>query len=320
MAQKPEGKLLNTISDNDLSLTGKPALIQNNLGIFYGFLEKSDTRSGTALLRDGFKLSPDRHITFSQYLDFLSNEMSDGYWQAMSEFYDALHDSEDGSNDVDPSESLPDEEDIIPNEILITEDVFLEHSRELSITDYASEGVYLVQRRTSTHANSKHIQASAPLMSLTNVIAIVAISEKPIVHPELEETKKQIEGNGLLSDVGIYYDAFTPMATFGLIGSDLSLISLHAMIQETDKSNAHKVSELLNDMPRATRSLDYIANLIPEQVKEYINPEAIKDKTDLAKYIGEYCKALASIPALVVNSNQRVIQYKEKAQSNEQAN
>ncbi|QQS19828.1 hypothetical protein IPL85_06250 [Candidatus Saccharibacteria bacterium] len=64
MAQKPEDKLLNTTQNNDLTLTGKPVLVQNQLGIFYGTLEKADTRTGTALLTNGFMLSPERHITF----------------------------------------------------------------------------------------------------------------------------------------------------------------------------------------------------------------------------------------------------------------
>lgn len=322
MANKPEDKLQQITNTNGLALTGKPALVQNNLGIFYGFLEKSDTRSGTALLRDGFMLSPDRHITFSQYLDYLSNDISDRYWEMESEFSYALNASEE-DEDVESADLMPpDEDDVIPNEILISQDTFDEHQRNLSITDYASEGIFLIQKRTSSYENSKQVQSSAPLLSITNVIAIVAISEDNISHPGLHIVKKEIEDNGLLNEVAMFYDAVTPMITFGLLNIDLTLFSLFQLLEskEADKSTAKEkeLSEEINAIPKA-RTSEYIISLIPQQVRSYINPELIKNDKSLAKYISKYLETLTRMPKLVVNSTQRTNLYRKKAQSNEQA-
>ncbi|OYW85993.1 hypothetical protein B7Z17_01335, partial [Candidatus Saccharibacteria bacterium 32-49-10] len=83
MAQKPEDKLLNNIQNSDLSMTGKPVLAQNELGIFYGVLEKADTRNGTALLSSGYMLSPERHITYARYLDFLDDTIEGAIFDAL---------------------------------------------------------------------------------------------------------------------------------------------------------------------------------------------------------------------------------------------
>lgn len=322
MADKPNGKLLDINKNEDLSLTGRPVLVQNNLGIFYGFLEKSDTRSGTALLRDGFKLSPDRHITYSQYLDFLSNEMSDRYWAADEEYMEAWTASDDDhSLDIDPEELLPTGKSIIPNEILISQESFREHSRDLAITDYASEGIFLVQRRTSTHVNSKHVQSSAPLISVTNVVVVAAISEQTIDHPGMESIKKEIEDHGSISEAGIYYDALTPLMTFGLVGNDTSFMSVYLRAKEHSSFNT-SIDEWLShfaSVSRVTRSLSYIMKSIPEQVKSYINKDLIKNDEDLRKYTLEYIETLADLPDLTVNSSERIDDYQKKTQHNEQA-
>lgn len=323
MADKPDGKLLHANQKDDLSMTGKPVLVQNNLGIFYGFLEKSDTRSGTALLRDGFKLSPDRHITFSQYLDFLSNEMSDRYWAADEEYMEAWTASDDDhSLDINPEEFLPTEKSIIPNEILINQGSFREHARDLAITDYASEGIFLVQKRTSTHVNSKHVQSSAPLVSVTNVVAIVAISEQVIEHPGMEAIKKDIEEHGHINEAGRYYDALTPLMTFGLVSIDPFIMKLYSRLKDEPslKVTADEFfSQFTETNPRVTRSLSYIMMSIPKQVESYINKDLIKNNEDLRKFTLEYVDTIANLPALVVNSSQRVSDYQKKAQIDEQA-
>jgi hypothetical protein len=312
MANKPEDTTIEKTQNSDLTLTGKPVLIQNNIGIFYGFLEKSDTRSGTALLRDAFKLSPERHITFSQYLDFLSNEMSDRYWEAENEFTKSFV----GDEDVQPDGPPPDEDDIIPNEILIDQDTFEEHLKDLSITDYASEGVYLVQKRTSTHENSNNVQSTAPLISITNVIAIVAISEQVIKHNGLAKVQKEIEDNGLISDVGLYYDALTPMITFGLIDSNLQTLITYTNLEaeKSDSDSWDKVYDLLGVTP----TMKYMAKSIAKQVESYLNPELFKGDIKLSDFINTYLIELIEKPLLIVNSNQRINLFKKKAQSDEQ--
>ncbi len=322
MADKPDGKLLHTNHKDDLSMTGKPVLVQNNLGIFYGFLEKSDTRNGTALLRDGFKLSPDRHITFSQYLDFLSNEISDRYWEAESRFGDIVHDSYE-NEEIDPTEHWPEKKDIVPNEILINQESFEEHTRDLAITDYASEGIFLVQKRTSTHVNSKHVQSSAPLVSVTNVVAIVAIAENRIEHPGMDAVQKEIADGSLGSEYGLYYDALTPIVTFGLVSNDVSFMSVYLRAKEYPHFKSTSIDEWFSHFTdsnvRVDRSLSYIMKSIPGQVESYINETLIKNEEDLRKYTLEYIEALANLPALVVNSNQRVNSYQKKTQTDEQA-
>lgn len=313
MAQKPEDKLLNTTQNNDLSLTGKPVLVQNNIGIFYGFLEKSDTRSGTALLRDGFMLSPARHITFSQYLDFLSNEISDRYLEAENEYTKYFV----GYDDAQPDGPPPDNEDIIPNEILINQDTFDEHHRDLSITDYASEGIYLVQRRTSSYENSNHIQSTAPLLSITNVIAIVAISERDIKHQGMAAIKNDIENKGFIEEVAPYYDSLTPMITFGLIDKGLQKLIAFTSL-ELDKSNTAESWTQACDIFGVTSTIKYMANQIIKRVETDINPDLIKEGIKPSKIIHNYLIEMTDMPSLVVNSNQRIDLYKKKAQENEQ--
>lgn len=53
--------------NNKFNINGKPVLVQNSTGIYYGTLEKFDTREGTVLLSNGYSISPQRHITHAQY-------------------------------------------------------------------------------------------------------------------------------------------------------------------------------------------------------------------------------------------------------------
>lgn len=185
MAQKPEEKLLSSIQNNDLSMTGKPVLVQNQLGIFYGTLEKADTRNGTVLLSDGYMISPERHITYARYLDFLDETIEDALFDAL-QFEspdDPEIDEDDPANDVvtQLKQNYKALEDVFADgknyfEIIISSDTFSEHHTEASITDYASEGIALVNRRTAFYANTSHVQEVSPLISLTNTMAIVPIS------------------------------------------------------------------------------------------------------------------------------------------------
>ena len=322
----------NNKTNDDLSLTGKPVLVQNHLGIFYGFLEKSDSRSGSALLRDGFKLSPDRHITFSQYLDYLSNEMDIQYVDANDKYMKALAEAEDaGENpgEIGFFEAI-DDFSITPNEILVSQDVFDEHRRELSITEYASEGVYLVQYRTSTHENSRHVQSNTPLISLTNISAIVAISEEPAEHAGLAYVAEDISRDGWLSHeevIPLYYDVVSPLASFGIM-SDRKLIEISQILtsiddgRDIDPEILEKVNKISDEFfySIGSKSARHIMGVVTNQVKSYINEDLIKDEKDLRKYILRYLTAIQKMPALVVNSDRRSAMYKKlkKAQDNEQ--
>lgn len=321
----------NKISD-DLSLTGKPVLVQNHLGIFYGFLEKSDSRSGSALLRDAFKLSPDRHITFSQYLDFLSNEIDNRYDHASDTLLSEAREDAENAGDNPDEIGLPEilnEYSLVPNEITISQGAFDEHRKDLSITEYASEGIYLVQHRTSTHENSRYTQSTAPLMSLTSISAIVAISESPVEHAGLEYIAEDISRDGWLDkeDVSLYYDVVPPIVSFGLI-SDRSLIEISQILFNIDKvegldvETSQKARDAIKPIfdSMKSKSADYILDIISRQVKEYINEDLIKDDKSLRRFILEYLTAIQKMPALVVNSDRRSAMYKKlkKAQDNEQ--
>lgn len=315
----------NAITNNkltdDLVLTGKPVLVQNSLGIFYGFLEKSDSRSATALLRDGFMLSPDNHITFSQYLDFFSSEVDEIIGDMDKRFGDSLGDHGDETDDtVDILD-----ESIIPNEILIDQKTLDEHKRKLTITDYASEGIFLVQRRTSTYENSKYIQAFSPLISLTNVIAIVAISETTVAHAGLRDIIEDIEKTSypFVDDSIYYYNDLTPMITFGLLNKDMQLLIYLALHEKDQDINIKKLDKYVQEVPdlelTITQSSKYIYESISRSVSSYRTNK--DDKSDKFKEdIAPLIKALVDLPSLIVNSEKRVERYKEleKAQSNEQ--
>lgn len=315
----------NAITNNkqmdDLVLTGKPVLVQNSLGIFYGFLEKSDSRSATALLRDGFMLSPDNHITFSQYLDFFSTEVEGMLWDTDNRFNDNV--DEDGTVTDEANDVL--NGSVIPNEIVIDQKTFDEHKRNLTITDYASEGIFLVQRRTSTYENSKYIQASSPLISLTNVIAIVAISETITRHAGLRDIIEDIEQghHAWQGDNIYYYNVLTPMITFGILNNDLQVLIYLALSEKGQDIKKIKLDKYIQEVPdldlTVTRSFKYVYESISRQVKscERIKEDEKVEIKDMAPLI----QALADLPSLVVNSKKRVERYKEleKAQSNEQA-
>lgn len=283
----------NTKLSDDLTLTGKPVLVQNNLGIFYGFLEKSDSRTASALLRDGFRLSPDRHITFTQYLDFLLGE----YSKVRKLAWDAA----EADNKPVRSELMA-----RPNQIVIDEATFSEHKRDLSITDYASEGIFLVQRRTSSHENSRYVQATTPLVSLTGVSAIVSISDLTIVHPATAD----IDSDWLYIDRGaeVLWDKISPLITFLLTGSDLArLKEWHRNLPESEP--IEDVMQEFEAYVGVTRSFKYIMEELDKLTKNTNGTYGALDYADTV---------LDTLPSLVVNSDQRVKLFEQKARDYEQ--
>ncbi len=58
--------------ENQFSLLQQEVIVQSTIGIFYGVLEKSDTRIGTVLLSNGYMLTPGKHMTYLQYLDVVT--------------------------------------------------------------------------------------------------------------------------------------------------------------------------------------------------------------------------------------------------------
>lgn len=199
-------------SSNDNILTNAPVLVQNQLGIFYGTLKKYDTRSGTALLESGFMITPERHITFLQYLNFLNG--------VVEELLMGIALNED-SDDTDPYEKA---EKLFPNEISISNEEYQEHKRNLSITDYATEGIYLAQFRTRTYWNTGIVQVTSPSISLTGVMAIVDFDiSQEIIHQELMAlVSKDVSGLGLVESVlGFDVPEFKVVDTFDLISKNI---------------------------------------------------------------------------------------------------
>lgn len=146
MDKNPESKLiqtLNTQAGDDLSMTGKPVLVQNQLGIFFGYLKKADTRKGTALLSNGYAVDPKKHLTFTQYLRFICSE--------------------------DKGNSLS---------IKTVRRV----AHENTITDYATEGIAMYYIDTFNDEAVYHntlvgIEPSVGLLSLTGIYAIVPVAD-----------------------------------------------------------------------------------------------------------------------------------------------
>jgi hypothetical protein len=227
MAHMPE----DTTQNNNLTMTGMPVLVQNQLGIFYGTLEKADTRTGTALLTNGFMLSPERHITFLQYLNFLNGVVSD----VLMDIAGGEYDSEDDGSSLDPWDIA---EKLFPNEISIANDEFLEHKRDISITDYAAEGVALVQFRTRAYSNTEVTQATSPSISLTGVIAIVAIDPNTqVVHKGLSiMSGKDASGLGIIESLlGWDIPEFEVRKTFEILTKSVG------NIEDTDFLNLPKL-------------------------------------------------------------------------------
>lgn len=146
MDKNPESKLiqtLNTQAGDDLSMTSKPVLVQNQLGIFFGFLKKADTRKGTALLSDGYAIDPKKHLTFTQYLRFICSE-DEGHALSMNTVRRVAH--------------------------------------ENTITDYATEGIGIYHvdsfnTYTGYYDAPNGIEPTVAMLSLTGIYAIVPVND-----------------------------------------------------------------------------------------------------------------------------------------------
>lgn len=146
MDKNPENNLLQTLNESanaELSMTDRPVLIQNQLGIFFGYLKKADTRKGTALLANGYAVDPKKHLTFTQYLRFVC--------------------SEDGGNTLRST-------------------AVRRTALENTITDYATEGIAMYYIDTFNDESDYHkaltgIAPSVDLLSLTGIYVIVPVSD-----------------------------------------------------------------------------------------------------------------------------------------------
>ncbi len=171
MSQKTEGTLINTIknSTNELTMTGKPVLVQNNLGIFYGILERADTRKGTALLSNGYAISPERYITFVQFLNYVFDEV----------------DEPDENSEIGYANGLM-------GGIRVVGSQALEGLKINTITDYATEGVQMVQRGSFEDSSVFREQLTSDIISLTGIYAIVPISEEATVRQSFNLSRHYI--------------------------------------------------------------------------------------------------------------------------------
>ncbi|QQS19829.1 hypothetical protein IPL85_06255 [Candidatus Saccharibacteria bacterium] len=125
------------------------------------------------------------------------------------------------------------------NEISITNEEYIEHKRAISITDYAAEGVALVQFRTSTYWNTEVSQATSPSISLTGIMAIVAIDPNTeVVHKELSIlASEDISGLGVIESVlGWDIPNFEVRKTFEILTKSVS------NIEDTDFLNLPKLA------------------------------------------------------------------------------
>lgn len=313
-----------SIQTDDLVLTGRPVLVQNNLGIFYGFLEKADTRDGTALLSNGFMLSPDCHITFAQYLDFIAPDIEENYLFRIEQLNDGKLDEKEGIGEGPNGEPFNVYDSLIPDEVIINESIFNEHKRKLSITDYASEGVFMVQHRTSTHENSTRRQSYAPLISLTKVVAIVTLSESPVTNSKMSRLYLNVLQQGVLGNSRIeYYQAINPIFTFGRLYAG----GIAYMILEAEDSIK---TELNKSFEHGTPAIDNLSKLykgifksVVKQLGELSDSDThkrnIKSKPR-NKTIHDFLQFALDMPDIVINSEERVRSYTElkKFQDNDQ--
>ena len=194
MDKNPESKLIQTLnkqSEDDLSMTGKAVLVQNQLGIFFGILKKADTRKGTALLSDGYAIDPKKHLTFTQYLRFVCAE----------------------DKGVKLSASL-----------------LRTVAHENTITDYATEGIglyYVDSFNDSTNFyDAPHgIVPSVDLLSLTGIYVIVPITDNGDASQMWEDIIVRSERGNVSSDeIDLTVkETFTEIDTIGrgLDGSDI---------------------------------------------------------------------------------------------------
>ncbi len=190
---------------NDFSMIGAQTLVQNQIGIFYGILEKVDTRNGTALLRDGFMLSPDSHITYTEYLNFLEKEL-DQYVK---------------SAEIKRSKSTKLN---MPIQIIVSVEEFTSKNQVSTIADYASGGIAFV-RHQNTFGQDTHVQNTLPYISLTGVSVIVPIISRVQFTTDYvsEANLEKILGNlDDILDENINILEFTAEETFSWIANSVN--------------------------------------------------------------------------------------------------
>lgn len=181
------------------NMTGQPVLIQNSAGIYYGTLERLDTRDGTALLSDGYTVSPKRHITFAQLLGITSNNASNNTGRAvMRENQLASENVHDVMSKI-AEKVINDESDDggfrLVEEVQHADLLYLAESN--TITDYAIGGiaeyktVYATGNMLDISPNVSVNTRLVPTISITGVIAVVPIDAEQLVtrynDPEDEE-------------------------------------------------------------------------------------------------------------------------------------
>lgn len=177
MDKNPESNLIKTLNkqqDDDLSLTDKPVLVQNQLGIFFGTLKKSDSRKGTALLVDGYAISPDKHVTYAQYERLCNLENPTD-----------IPDIDRINRSAGRGISLR-----IGSKIGFSVQKYktvYNQAKQNTITDFALEGVATyrtvsdLRQLVSNSVKFYSDQNSVPLLSLSGIVAIIPISEDATV-------------------------------------------------------------------------------------------------------------------------------------------
>ncbi len=124
------------------NITGKKALVQTTSGLYYGTLEKADTRYGTALLSNAWEIPSEYAIDETSAMRVIAKCMVDEKATAVS-----AH--------IKPSD-------------------FARYVKESTITDLARTGI-VVASATLRHNNPC---SKIPLLSLAGVVAIAPLADK----------------------------------------------------------------------------------------------------------------------------------------------
>lgn len=171
------------------NMTGQPVLIQNSIGIYYGTLERLDTRDGTALLSNGYTVSPKRHITFAQLAGITGNNTGDSTGRAIVRkdllASDDVHDVISRIAGKVAHDEAGDTGLRLVQEVRHGELLYLAESN--TITDYAIGGI---AEYKTVYASGNVLDISpevtvntrlVPTISITGVIAVVPIDGDQIV-------------------------------------------------------------------------------------------------------------------------------------------
>lgn len=179
---------------NKFNINGKPVLVQNSTGIYYGTLEKFDTREGTVLLSNGYSISPQRHITHAQYNQIINaGSMKKELVDSMH--YRRLEQQEMFMHSLAKKLSL----DVIDYKG-VDYDLIRSIATGNTITDYAIEGI---SRYYTVYDENYAVHGSAIRLTDfdTFTVPIISLTGVSVVMPIDEEHQITLRGYGVDTDI-----------------------------------------------------------------------------------------------------------------------